>query len=58
MFEKITQEEIQEVQVQSAPDKLPGPANVNKSYFDKLPLLIVDKYNNLITLLEEGEIKL
>ena len=55
MFEKITPEEIQGVQVQSAPDKLPGPANVNKSYFDKLPLLIVDKYNSLIVLLEGGD---
>lgn len=48
MFEKITEQEVNGVYVQSAPDKLTGSAEENKRIFDRLPLLIIDKFNALI----------
>ena len=48
MFDKITEQEVINAYVQSAPDKLTGSAQENKSIFDRLPLLIIGKFNALI----------
>ena len=49
MFDKITEQEVNNAYVQSAPDKLTGSTQENKSIFDRLPLLIIDKFNDFIT---------
>ena len=49
MFDKITEQEVTNAYVQSAPDKLAGSAQENKRIFDRLPLLIIDKFNDFIT---------
>lgn len=52
MFDKITEQEVNNLYVQGAPDKLTGSAEENKRVFDKLPLMIVDKYNALVETVE------
>ena len=48
MFDKITEQEVINAYVQSAPDKLTGSAQENKSIFDRLALLIIGMFNALI----------
>ncbi len=51
MLSKITDVEVQNVYVQSQPDKLTGTAQQNKSIFDALPLLIKNKINEIVDIL-------
>lgn len=53
-MEKITQQEIESVYVQGAPTKLTGSAQENKQVFDKLPLMVVSKINDIIDELSSG----
>lgn len=53
-MEKITQQEIESVYVQGAPTKLTGTAQENKRVFDKLPLMIIEKINDIIDELSGG----
>jgi methionine synthase II (cobalamin-independent) len=46
---KITTAEVQATYVQRNPDVLTGTAQDNKKVFDALPLMIVDKHNELAT---------
>jgi hypothetical protein len=46
---KITTAEVQATYVQRNPDVLTGTAQDNKKIFDALPLMIVDKHNELAT---------
>lgn len=53
-MEKILQQEIESVYVQGAPTKLTGSAQENKRVFDKLPLMIIEKINDIIDELSGG----
>jgi hypothetical protein len=46
---KITAAEVQATYVQRNPNVLTGTAQENKKVFDALPLMIVDKHNELAT---------
>jgi hypothetical protein len=46
---KITTAEVQATYVQKNPNVLTGTAQENKKVFDALPLMIVDKHNELAT---------
>lgn len=49
----ITQEEIDENNVKSAPDQFEGEAEEAKHIFDKLPELIAEKFNKLVGYIKE-----
>ena len=50
-LQKITNQEIEEKQIASLPDRMTGTAAENKAAFDALTKAVIEKYNELITVL-------
>lgn len=46
-MKRIDETEIVANRVQNAPDVLEGTATENKAVFDKLPMLIIKRYNEM-----------
>lgn len=50
-LQKITNQEIEEKQIASLPDRMTGTAAENKAAFDALTKAVIEKYNELINVL-------